>query len=99
MGDTRISVQVKGSENGNRSIKKYLLDRYIASGVDIILFVAVRQFGDLIGDETCHFKCEVSTAISPKKLAETWDLNEYDVYTPHDNKTYISKWRFDTFNS
>lgn len=87
----RISIQVKGSEHGNRALRRHMLDKYIKAEINVMMYVAVRQVGELVGSDGCHFECDVTWVGPPSLIKTSWELR-HDSYVHPDNNSFIKKW-------
>lgn len=91
-----LKIQVKASEVGNRCIENRLLCKYERDGVDLIVFVAVRQVPDYRGIEA-HFTCQINAVIPPRqiRLIGSWNY-EHGRWLHINNAKFMRRWEAKT---
>lgn len=84
-------VQVKASENGNRSLRNFNMSAYERANIDSIVFVATRELDRL--DGTRYFECEITSQLSPRQIRMMACWERKDAGWQHsDNADFIKNW-------
>lgn len=91
-GDLIQRIQVKASENGNRTIRTYNMLDYERSNITTIMFIAVRELEDLNGER--YFECEITSQLAPRHIRMMTCWQRRDVGWQHvDNLEFIKEWQ------
>lgn len=88
-------VQVKASEDGHRGIKDYKLNQYIRDGIDLMVFVAVKE---IVENGESRFECVITSIVSPEHIKSLWE-NKNGAYTHPENIKFTNRWRRANYES
>lgn len=88
-----LRVQVKASEAGNRCVSAVLVNKYIETGVNRLIFVAVREVPEYGGIES-HFTCEITSQMLPQQMSRlaTWEL-KHSRWQHKENESFMKLWQ------